>query len=88
MLPRQIVIKVLCLCKRVGRERGREPGRTGGGRVRETGEERAGSGISTMAVSGREIQKGKLSLFVNAYHPVKETNPTTFLDFHLTFSVA
>ena len=28
--------------------------------------------------------KGKLSLFVTAYHPVKETNPTTFLDFHLT----
>ena len=44
----------------------------------------AGSGISTMAGSGREIQKGKLSLFVTAYHPVKETNPTTFLDFHLT----
>ena len=31
---------------------------------------------------GREGQKGKLSLFVTAYHPVKETNPTTFLDFH------
>ena len=27
--------------------------------------------------SGIEIQKGKLSLFVTAYHPVKETNPTT-----------
>ena len=32
---------------------GREPRRTGAGRVRETGEERAGS--------EREIQKGKLS---------------------------
>ena len=30
------------------------------GGVRETGEERAGGGISTMAGSGREIQKGKL----------------------------
>ena len=27
----------------------------------------------------------KLSLFVTAYHPIKETNPITFLDFHLTF---
>ena len=40
-----------------------------------------------MAESGREIPKGKLSLSVTA-HPVKETNPTTFLDFHLTFSEA
>ena len=46
--------------------------------VRETGEERAGS--------GREIQRGKLSLIVFAHHPVKETNSTMFLDFHLTFS--
>ena len=59
---------------------GREPGKTGVGRARETGEKRAGR--------GREIQKGKLSLFVTAYHPVQETNPTTFLDFHLTFSEA
>ena len=59
----------------MGRERGREPGRTGGGRVRETGEERAGNGISSMAGSGREIQKGKLSLFVTAYHPVKKNEP-------------
>ena len=45
------------------------------------GEERVGS--------RREFQKGKLLLFVIAYHPVKETNPTlTFLDFHLTFSEA
>ena len=36
----------------------------------------------------RDFQKGKLLLFVTAYHPVKETNPTTFLDFHLTFSEA
>ena len=48
--------------------------------VRETGEERAGS--------GREIQRGKLSLIVFAHHPVKETNSTMFLDFHLTFSEA
>ena len=41
-----------------------------------------------MAGSGREILKGKLSLIVTAHHPVKETNPTTFLDFHLTSSEA
>ena len=41
-----------------------------------------------MAGSEREIPKGKLSLIVTAHHPVKETNPTTFLDFHLTFSEA
>ena len=63
-------------------------GDRGAGGVRETGEERAGSGISTMAGSGREIQKGKLSLIVSAHHPVKETNSTMFLDFHLTFSAA
>ena len=55
-------------------------GDRGVGGVRETGEERAGR--------GREIPKGKLSLIVTARHPVKETNPTTFLDFHLTFSEA
>ena len=55
-------------------------GDRGVGGVRETGEERAGS--------GREIPKGKLSLIVTAHHPVKETNSTTFLDFHLTFSEA
>ena len=59
---------------------GWEPGKTGVGRAWETGEKRAGR--------GREIKKGKLSLFVTAYHPVQETNPTTFLDFHLTFSEA
>ena len=64
-------------------------GGTGGReRARETGEKRAGRGISKTAGSSREIQKGKLLLFVTAHHPVKEMNPTTFLDFHLTFSEA
>ena len=71
----------------MGRDRGQEPRKTGGRRVQESREERAGSGISTMAGSRRELQKGKLSLLVTAYHPVKETNPT-FLDFHLTLSEA
>ena len=42
---------------------GGSPGEQGAGGVRETGEERAGSGISTMAGSGREIQKVKLFFF-------------------------
>ena len=71
-----------------GGQGGGSPGEHGAGGVREMGEERAGSGISMMAGSGREIPKGKLSLIVTAHHPVKETNPTTFLDFHLTFSEA
>ena len=40
-------------------DRGWEPGRIGGGRgtgVREAGEERAGSGSSKRAGSGREMQ--------------------------------
>ena len=66
---------------------GGSPGKQGAGGVRETGEERAGSGISTMAGSGR---KKKRQAFVICYclHPVKETNPTTCHDFHLTFSEA
>ena len=42
-------------------------GGQGAGGVWEMGEERAGRTISTMADSGIEIQKGKLSLFVTAY---------------------
>jgi len=42
-------------------------GDRGAGGVRATGEERVGSGISTMAGSEREIQKGKLSLIVNCF---------------------
>ena len=41
-----------------GAQGGGSPGEQGAGGVRETGEERAGGGISTMAGSGREIQKG------------------------------
>ena len=58
---------------------GREPGRTGDGGVRETGEEREGGGISTMAGSGREIQKGKLLLFVTAYFQSKKRTQERFL---------
>ena len=43
------------------------------------GEERAGSRIHAMAGSGREIQKGKLSLFVAAYIQSKKRTQKRFL---------
>ena len=49
------------------------------GGVRETGEERAGGGISTMGGSGREIKKGKLLLFVTAYFQSKKRPQERFL---------
>ena len=58
---------------------------TGGGslgkkrELEDMGEERVRSGISMRAGSGREIQKGNCSLFITAYHPVKNTNPAMFL---------
>ena len=58
---------------------GGSPGEQGAGGVREAGEERAGSGISTMAGSGREIQKGKLLLFVTAYFQSKKRTQERFL---------
>ena len=58
---------------------GGSPGEQGAGEVRETGGERAESGISTMVGSGREIQKGKLSLFVTAYSQSKKRTQQRFL---------
>ena len=58
---------------------GGSPGEQGAGAVRETGEERAGGGISTMAGSGREIQKGKLLFFVTAYFQSKKRTKQRFL---------
>ena len=58
---------------------GESPGEQGAGEVRETGGEMAESGISTMVGSGREIQKGKLSLFVTAYSQSKERTQQRFL---------
>ena len=46
-------------------------GDRGAGGVRETGEERAGS--------GREIQKAKLSLIITAYIPSKKRTQQRFL---------
>ena len=62
-----------------GGDGGGSPGEQGAEGVSETGEERAGSGISTMAGSGREIQKGKLSLFVTAYTHSKKRTQQRFL---------
>ena len=58
---------------------GGSPGEQGAGGVRETEGERAGSGISTMAGSGREIQKGTLSLFVIAHIKSKKRTQQHFV---------
>ena len=60
---------------------GGSPEEQGAGGVPETGEERVESGISTttMAGSGREIQKDKLSLFVTAYIQSKKRTQQRFL---------
>ena len=52
---------------------GGNPGEQGAGGVRETGEERAGSGISRMGGKQDRIQKGKLSLFVLIIQSKKRT---------------
>ena len=62
-----------------GGQGGRSPGEQGAGGVRETGEERAGRGISKMAGSGREIQKGKLLLFILANFQSKKRTQERFL---------
>ena len=62
-----------------GGQGGGSPGEQGAGGVRETGEERAGGGISTMAGSRREIQKVKLFLFVTAYFQSKKRTQQRFL---------
>ena len=54
-------------------------GEQGAGGVQETGEERAGGGISTMAGSGREIKKVKVFLFVTAYFQSKKRTLQRFL---------
>ena len=69
-----------------GEDRGREPGRTGGGRG--TGDGRKKGGKQDLYDGGKPERNSKRQAFVICYclHPDKETKPTTFLDFHLTFS--
>ena len=62
-----------------GGQGGGSPGEQGAGGVREKREERAGGEISTMAGSGREIQKVKLSLVVTAYFQSKKRTQQHFL---------
>ena len=67
---------------------GWEPGRTGGGRG--TGDGRR-KGRRRDLYDGRKRERNsKTQAFAICYCllPVKETNPRTFLDFHLTFSEA
>ena len=68
---------------------GREPGRTVGGRE-GYGDKRRKGGKRDLYDGGKRERNSKRQAFVICYclHPVKETNPTTFLDFHLTFSEA
>ena len=63
-----------------------EPG--GGGKG--TGDGRRMGGKRDLYDGGKRERnsKGKLSLFCYCLHPVKETNPTTFVDFYLTSSEA
>ena len=65
-----------------------EPGRTGGGRGTANGRRKGGK--QDPCDSGERERNSKRQAFVICYclHPVKETNPKTFLDFHLTFSEA
>ena len=60
---------------RGGGQGGGSPGEQGAGGVRETGEERAGGRISTMAGSGTEIQKVKLFLFVQLLTSSQRNEP-------------
>ena len=64
----------------------REPGRTGGGGG--TGDGRKKGGKQDLYDGGKRDRNLKRQAFNICYclHLVKEMNPTTFLDFHLTFS--
>ena len=69
-------------------DRGREPGRTGG--RRGTGDGRRKDARRDLYDGGKRERNSKRHAFAIYYCllPVKETNPRTFLDFHLTFSEA
>ena len=54
---------------------GREPGRIGGGGVREAGEGRTGSGRSKRAGSGREMRNANFFNSTMRYNTVKNKNP-------------
>ena len=64
--------------------RGREPGRTGGGRGQEGGEQGAGSGIYVRMGSGCRNEEGDSLLFITGYYSVNYTYLEKFSNFHLT----
>ena len=72
----------------IGGGTGGEPGRTGG--RRGMGDGRRKGGKWDLYDGGKRERNSKRQAFVICYclHPVKEMDPTTFLDFHLTFSKA
>ena len=71
-----------------GGQGGGNPRRTGGGRG--TGDGRRKGGGRDLYDGGKRERNSKRQAFAICYCllPVKETNPRTFLDFHLTFSEA
>ena len=74
--------------KTVEGDRGRQPGRTGGGRG--TGDGRRKGGRRDLYDGVKQERNSKRQAFAICYCllPVKETNLRMFLDFHLTFSEA
>ena len=75
----------LCFKSKMWRgTRGREPGRTGGGRGQEGGEKGAGSGIYVRVGSGSKNEEGDSLLFITGYYSVNNTYLEKFSNFHLT----
>ena len=78
------------VCGGGGGAGGREPGRTGDGRGTGGGGGRRKGGRRDLYDGGKREINSKRQAFAicDCLLPVKETNPRTFLDFHLTFSEA
>ena len=73
----------LCFKSKMGRgTRGREPGRTGGGRGQEGGEQGAGSRIYVRVGSGSRNEEGDSLLFITGYYSVNNTYLEKFSNFH------
>ena len=82
----EILIKMIALPTAVGETGGGSPGEQGSGRG--TGDGRRKGGRRDLYDGGKRERNSKRQAFPICYCllPVKEKNPRTFLDFHLTFS--
>ena len=88
-LMRLEALKTIFSCNQCGEGQGGwEPGRTGSGRG--TGDGRRKGRRQDLYDGGKRERNSKRQAFAISYCllPVKETNPRTFLDFHLVFSEA